>query len=94
MFANLVVLPFSVFSLKELKRFPTLQAELAAASTEALEMFRDEGRKTALRLVDMEGSYLTADFFRRLPQELDKSGNAHATATDRYTEAHLRRIGR
>lgn len=83
----------SVSETHELKRFPSLQAELAAASTEALEKFRDDGRKTALRLVDMESSYLTVDFFRRLPQELDKAGNISAPTTDRYTEAHLRRIG-
>lgn len=83
----------SVSETHELKRFPSLQAELAAASTEALEKFRDDGRKTALRLVDMESSYLTVDFFRRLPQELDKAGNISTPATDRYTEAHLRRIG-
>lgn len=83
----------SVNETHELKRFPTLQAELAAASTEALEKFRDDGRKTSLRLVDMESSYLTVDFFRRLPQELDKAGNVSTPATDRYTEAHLRRIG-
>ncbi|MCO5594364.1 hypothetical protein L7F22_048394 [Adiantum nelumboides] len=83
----------SVSETQELKRFPTLQAELAAASTEALERFRDDGRKTALRLVDMEASYLTVDFFRRLPQELDKGANVSTSATDRYTEAHLRRIG-
>lgn len=78
---------------QELKRFPTLQAELTAASTEALEKFRDDSRKTALRMVDMEQSYLTVDFFRKLPQELDKGGNPSSTATDRYTEGHLRRIG-
>lgn len=77
----------------ELKRFPTLQAELAAASNEALERFREDSRKTALRLVDMEMSYLTPDFFRKLPQELDKGGNPSASTTDRYTEVHLRRIG-
>lgn len=78
---------------QELRRFPTLQAELAAASTEALEKFRDESRKTVLRMVDMEASYLTVDFFRKLPQELDKGGNASASTVDRYTEVHLRRIG-
>lgn len=83
----------SISETHELKRFPTLQTELAAASTEALEKFRDDGRKTALRIVDMESSYLTVDFFRRLPHELDKGGNASTTTTDRYTEAHLRRIG-
>eukprot|EP00250_Pteridium_aquilinum_P002026 c12236_g2_i1 orf=1-1644(-) len=83
----------SIGETHELKRFPTLQGELAAASTESLERFRDDGRKTALRLVDMESSYLTVEFFRRLPQELDKSGNVSTSTTDRYTEAHFRRIG-
>lgn len=78
---------------QELKRFPTLQAEVAAAANEALERFREDGRKTALRLVEMESSYLTVDFFRKLPQEVEKTGNPTASAMDRYTEAHLRRIG-
>ena len=38
----------------ELKRFPTLQAEIAAAATRALEAFRDDSKKLATRLVDME----------------------------------------
>eukprot|EP00249_Psilotum_nudum_P016137 c25674_g1_i1 orf=335-2170(-) len=78
---------------QELKRFPTLQAELAAASGESLEKFREESRKTALRLVDMEASYLTVEFFRKLPQEMEKGGNPSASTMERYTEAHLRRIG-
>lgn len=79
---------------QELKRFPTLQAEIAAASGEALERFREESKKTVIRLVDMESSYLTVDFFRRLPQEIEKAGGpAAAPTTDRYTEGHFRRIG-
>lgn len=83
---------------QELKRFPTLQAEIAAASGEALEKFRDESKKTVIRLVDMESSYLTVDFFRRLPQEIEKAGGpaaaaAAASAADRYSEGHFRRIG-
>ncbi|MQL74205.1 hypothetical protein Taro_006578 [Colocasia esculenta] len=77
----------------ELKRFPSLQAELAAASNEALERFREDSRKTSLRLVDMEASYLTVDFFRKLPQEVEKAGNPATPAVDRYTEGHFRRIG-
>ncbi|KAH7442230.1 hypothetical protein KP509_03G077800 [Ceratopteris richardii] len=83
----------SINETQELKRFPTLQAELTAAATEALEKFREESRKTALRMVDMEASYLTVDFFRKLPQELDKGGNPSSTTIDRYTEGHLKRIG-
>ncbi|PHU04835.1 Dynamin-related protein 1E [Capsicum chinense] len=58
----------------ELKRFPSLQSAIAAASYEALEKFCEEGRQTVLRLMDMEASYLTVDFFRKLPQEVDKGG--------------------
>jgi len=78
---------------QELKRFPTLQNELAAAAYQALEKFRDESRKTVTRLVDMESSYLTVDFFRRLPQEVEKVGNhPAANNVDRYAEGHFRRI--
>lgn len=78
---------------QELKRFPSLQAELQAAAVESLEKMRDESRKTTLRLVDMETSYLTVDFFRKLPQEVEKGGHP-GPAMDRYTENHLRRIGK
>lgn len=79
---------------QELKRFPSLQAEIAAAAGEALERFREDSRKTVTRLVDMESSYLTVDFFRQLPQEVEKGGNPAAASTvDRYTEGHFRRIG-
>uniref|UniRef100_A0A7C9ATF6 Dynamin-related protein 1E n=1 Tax=Opuntia streptacantha TaxID=393608 RepID=A0A7C9ATF6_OPUST len=83
----------SISETKELKRFPTLQNELAAAAYQALEKFRDESRKTVTRLVDMESSYLTVDFFRRLPQEVEKVGNhPAANNVDRYAEGHFRRI--
>ncbi|KAL5560598.1 hypothetical protein UlMin_036809 [Ulmus minor] len=91
----------SVGETQELKRFPSLQAEIAAASYEALEKFREDSRKTVVRLVDMEASYLTVEFFRRLPQEVEKAGNqpgnpaaaAAAANMDRYSEGHFRRIG-
>ncbi|CAM6079308.1 unnamed protein product [Sphagnum tenellum] len=83
----------SVGECTELKRFPTLQSELSQAAIEALERMRDDSRKTSLRLVDMESSYLTVDFFRKLPQEVEKGGNPGASTMDRYTDGHLRRIG-
>lgn len=84
----------SIGETQELKRFPTLQAEIAAASYEALERFREEGKKTTLRMVEMESSYLTVDFFRKLPQEVEKGGNPTANnPADRYAEGHFRRIG-
>ncbi|KAI6702896.1 hypothetical protein NL676_012032 [Syzygium grande] len=83
----------SIGETQELRRFPTLQAEIAAAAGEALERFREDGKKTVIRLVDMESSYLTVEFFRRLPQEMEKGGNPTTAATmDRYTEGHFRRI--
>ncbi|KAK6935039.1 Dynamin GTPase effector, partial [Dillenia turbinata] len=83
----------SIGETQELRRFPTLQAEILAAANEALDRFREDGRKTTLRLVEMESSYLTVDFFRRLPQEVDKGGNPAASTADRYGEGHFRRIG-
>jgi dynamin GTPase len=83
----------SVGETQELKRFPTLQGELAAAATTSLEKFRDDSKKMAIRLVEMEQSYLTADFFRKLPQEVEKGGNPASSALERYSEAHYRRIG-
>ncbi|PSS24843.1 Dynamin-related protein like [Actinidia chinensis var. chinensis] len=68
----------SIGETQELRRFPTLQAEIAAAAGEALEKFREDSRKTVVRLVDMESTYLTVDFFRKLPQEVEKVGNPAA----------------
>ncbi|XP_077231205.1 DYNAMIN-like 1C isoform X1 [Tasmannia lanceolata] len=83
----------SIAETQELKRFPTLQADIAAASNEALERFREDSRKTVLRLVEMESSYLTVEFFRKLPLESEKGGNHTAPTMDRYADSHLRRIG-
>jgi dynamin GTPase len=91
----------SIGETQELRRFPSLQGEIAAAAGEALERFREESKKTVIRLVDMESSYLTVDFFRKLPQEMEKAGNppggppgaaAATPAIDRYSEGHFRRI--
>ncbi|RRT59637.1 hypothetical protein B296_00045664, partial [Ensete ventricosum] len=84
----------SIGETEELKRFPTLQADISAAANEALERFRDDSRKTVLRLVDMETSYLTVEFFRKLSHEPEKGSNPTSTpATDRYGDNHLRKIG-
>ncbi|KAL0865061.1 hypothetical protein Bca101_044179 [Brassica carinata] len=80
----------------ELKRFPTLAGDIAAASNEALERFRDKSRKTVLRLVDMESSYLTVDFFRKLHLEPEKekpnARNAPQPNADIYSDSHFRKI--
>ncbi|KAH1074251.1 hypothetical protein J1N35_026579 [Gossypium stocksii] len=98
----------SIAETQELKRFPSLQTDIATAANESLEKFRDESRKTVLRLVEMESSYLTADFFRKLnaePEknlnpsdkkknaEPDKNPNQSGHTGDRLNESYLRRIG-
>ncbi|CAN1173769.1 Phragmoplastin DRP1E [Linum perenne] len=84
----------SIRETEELKRFPTLQNEIANAAFDALERFRGDSRKTTLRLVEMESSYLTIDFFRKLPMEPERGGSPPVPSmADRYTEGHFRRIG-
>ena len=82
---------------QELKRFPTLASDIAAAANEALERFRDESRKTVLRLVDMESSYLTVEFFRKLHLEPGKEKpnqrNAPPPNADIHSDNHFRKIG-
>ncbi|KAJ6394157.1 hypothetical protein OIU77_023396 [Salix suchowensis] len=83
----------SIGETQELKRFPSLQAEIASAAYDALERFREDSKKTTLRLVEMESSYLTVDFFRKLPLEAEKGGDPTFSNIDRYAEVHCRRIG-
>ncbi|CAL9187048.1 unnamed protein product [Musa hybrid cultivar] len=77
----------------ELKQYPTLRVEVANAAFESLERMREESRKATLKLVDMECSYLTVDFFRKLPQDIEKGGNPAQSIFDRYNDSYLRRIG-
>ncbi|XP_042019563.1 phragmoplastin DRP1C-like isoform X2 [Salvia splendens] len=84
----------SIAETEELKRFPSLQSDIAAAANDALERFRDESRRTVSRLVEMESSYLTVEFFRKLNTEREKGNNpSPGPNADRYTDNHLRRIG-
>lgn len=87
----------SIAETEELKRFPTLQNDIATAANEALERFREESRKTVIRLVEMESSYLTVDFFRKLHTEPEKKPEKNANPSgpnnDRFNDNYLRRIG-
>ncbi|KAH6773921.1 DYNAMIN-like 1C [Perilla frutescens var. hirtella] len=83
----------SIAETEELKRFPTLQSDIAAAANDSLERFRDESRRTVLRLVEMESSYLTVEFFRKLNTEPEKNNNSSGPNAERYSDNHLRRIG-
>lgn len=67
--------------------------EVGNAAFESLERMREESRKATLKLVDMECSYLTVDFFRKLPQDIEKGGNPTHSIFDRYNDSYLRRIG-
>lgn len=40
----------------------------------------------------MESAYLTVDFFRKLPQDVEKGANPAVPNVDRYNEGHFRRI--
>ncbi|KAJ7945054.1 dynamin-like protein [Quillaja saponaria] len=77
----------------ELKQYPSLRVEVGNAASESLERMRAESKKATLQLVDMECSYLTVDFFRKLPQDIEKGGNPTHSIFDRYNDSYLRRIG-
>ncbi|MCD7465872.1 hypothetical protein HAX54_002062 [Datura stramonium] len=77
----------------ELKQYPSLRVEVSNAAVESLERMRDESKKATLQLVEMECHYLTVDFFRKLPQDIEKGGNPTHSIFDRYNDAYLRRIG-
>lgn len=67
--------------------------EVGNAAIESLDRMKDESRKATLQLVEMENCYLTVDFFRKLPQDVEKGGNPTHSIFDRYNDSYLRRIG-
>ncbi|XP_030468275.1 dynamin-related protein 5A-like [Syzygium oleosum] len=77
----------------ELKQYPSLKVEVTSAACESLDRMKEESRKATLQLVDMESGYLTVEFFRKLPQDIEKGGNPTHSIFDRYNDAYLRRIG-
>ena len=78
---------------QELKQYPALRVEVTNAAIESLDKMREGSKKATLQLVDMECSYLTVDFFRKLPQDAEKGGNPTHSIFDRYNDSYLRRIG-
>ncbi|KAL9262420.1 Dynamin-related protein [Drosera capensis] len=83
----------SINETMELRQYPTLRVEVNNAACEALERMREESKKATLQLVDMECGYLTVEFFRKLPQDVEKGGNPTTSIFDRYNDSYLRRIG-
>ncbi|KAL6569626.1 hypothetical protein OROMI_014140 [Orobanche minor] len=77
----------------ELKQYPSLRVEVGNAAAESLDRMKEESKKATLQLVEMENSYLTVDFFRKLPQDVEKGGNPTHLIFDRYNDTYLRRIG-
>lgn len=68
--------------------------EVGNAAVESLDRMRDESKRATIQLVEMEYSYLTVDFFRKLPQDVEKGGNPTHSIFDRYNDSYLRRIGK
>ncbi|XP_016651069.1 PREDICTED: dynamin-related protein 5A-like, partial [Prunus mume] len=83
----------SVNETPELKQYPALRVEVTNAASDSFERMREESKKATLKLVDMECSYLTLDFFHKLPQDVEKGGNPSHSIFDIYNDSYLRRIG-
>ncbi|CAK8570429.1 unnamed protein product [Lathyrus sativus] len=88
----------AIAATEELKRFPTLKNEIATAANDSLDRFREESRKTVTRLVDMESSYLTVEFFRKINLESETNPGRNTPNNpnpnlDNYSDNHLRKIG-
>lgn len=79
---------------QELKQYPGLRAEVGNAAIDSLDRMKEESKRATLQLVDMECSYLTVEFFRKLPQDIEKGGNPTHSIFDRYNDSYLRRIGK
>ncbi|KAL1152519.1 hypothetical protein V6Z11_A09G114200 [Gossypium hirsutum] len=80
-------------SLVFFKVYKSQHVEVGNAAIESLERMRVQSKKATLQLVDMECCYLTVEFFRKLPQDVDKGGSATQSIFDRYNDFYLRRIG-
>ncbi|KAL8227874.1 hypothetical protein R6Q57_015458 [Mikania cordata] len=83
----------SINETTKLNQYPSLKVEVMNAAYESLDRMRIESKRTTLQLVDMESSYLTVDFFHKLPQDIEKGGIPTHSIFDRYNDAYLRRIG-
>lgn len=68
--------------------------EVGNAAIESLDRMKEESKRATLQLVDMECGYLTVEFFRKLPQDIEKGGNPTHSIFDRYNDAYLRRVGK
>ncbi|KAF3439863.1 hypothetical protein FNV43_RR18141 [Rhamnella rubrinervis] len=83
----------SIGATMELRQYPSLRVEVGNAAIESLDRMKEESKRATLQLVDMECGYLTVEFFRKLPQDIEKGGNPTHSIFDRYNDAYLRRVG-
>ncbi|KAL0398002.1 UNVERIFIED_CONTAM: Dynamin-related protein 5A [Sesamum calycinum] len=84
----------SISETVELKQYPSLRVEVGNAAVESLDKMKEESKKATLQLVEMECSYLTVDFFRKLPQDVEKGGNPTHSIFDRYNDSYLGESGK
>lgn len=83
-----------------LSRYSLLNAEILSQSGLALEKMRDEAKSMVMTMVDMEASYLTAEFFREILRVQDSqegglrtmSGKSIKTDGGSAEEQHLKQI--
>lgn len=54
---------------------------------------RPASKRPTIQLVDMECGYLTIDFLRKIPQDVEIGENSSHSIFDRYSNANLRRVG-
>ena len=72
-----------------ISRYGPLKGEICEQAARALEGMRDNSKKMVTTMVEMESSYLTAEFFREIIAA-DASGAAASAAGD----AHLKQIAK
>ncbi|PRQ20636.1 putative Dynamin superfamily [Rosa chinensis] len=54
---------------------------------------KEESNEATMQPVDMECGYLTVEFFRKLPEDIEKGGNLTHSLFDRYNDSYLRWVG-
>nr|GFA12583.1 dynamin-related protein 1A [Tanacetum cinerariifolium] len=71
----------------ELKQYPCLRAKVMNAACDSLDKMRNDSKRATIQLVDMECSYLTVDFIRKPPQDIEKGENPTHSIFDLYDDS-------
>jgi len=72
-----------------ISRYGPLKGEICEQAARALEGMRDNSKKMVVTMVEMESSYLTAEFFREII-----AADASGTAASAVGDAHLKQIAK